>query len=122
MALLFLTAANSVTAQHIGYRDRTRLTTKQEVRDTLKTALKDTLQAEIVTPHNECPGMDASLPVLTNYVPGEIVTKFKEKFQGHVYSITSLKVSENELEYKLKVCYKGEFLTRFVDANGNIVR
>ena len=124
ITLFFLLAYNSMTAQHIGYRDRTRPplpSVIKEVRDTVKVMAEDSVE-EIITPHNECPGMDASLPVLTNYVPPEIVNDFKIKFEGHVYSITSIKVSANQVQYKLKVCHNGEFVIRFVDTDGDILR
>lgn len=130
--LTFLVAYNFVTAQHINYRDRTKPPPKpvveappkpaiKEVRDSVMTMAEDSVE-EVITPHNECPGMDASLPVLTNYVPPEIVKSFKIKFDDHVYSITSIKVSANQIQYKLKVCYKGEFVIRFVDTDGDILR
>jgi hypothetical protein len=122
--LIFLVAYNSLAAQHIGYRDRTKPPSKpvaKEIRDTVKVTVEDS-EAEIITPHSECPGMDASLPVLNNYVPPEIVNTFKTKFEGHVYSITSIKVSANQFQYKLKVCYNGEFVIRFVDTDGDILR
>ena len=130
--LIFFVACNFVTAQHIGYRDRTKPPSKpvtepppkpviKQVIDTVEVMVEDSV-AEIFTPHSECPGMDASLPVLTNYVPPEIVKNFKIKFEDHVYSITSIKVSANQIQYKLKVCYKGEFVIRFVDTDGDILR
>ena len=122
--MIFLAPCNFVTAQHIGYRDKTTPPPKpviKEVGDTVKVMAEDSV-AEIITPHNECPGMSASLPVLTNYVPPEIVKNFKIKFEDHVYSITSIKVSANQIQYKLKVCYKGEFVIRFVDTDGDILR
>ena len=124
ITLVFLLAYNSMAAQHIGYRDRTRPPLQpviKEVRDTVKVIAEDSVE-EIITPHSECPGMDASLPVLTNYVPPEIVNNFKIKFEGHVYSITSIKVSANQIQYKLKVCHNGEFVIRFVDTDGDILR
>jgi len=130
--LIFFVACNFVTAQHIGYRDRTKPPSKpvtepppkpviKQVIDSVEVMAEDSV-AEIITPHSECPGMDASLPVLTNYVPPEIVKNFKIKFEDHVYSITSIKVSANQIQYKLKVCYKGEFVIRFVDTDGDILR
>ena len=123
--LFLLLAYNSLAAQHIGYRDRTKPPSQpvvKEVRDTVQVVEDSVAEAEIITPHNECPGIDASLPVLTNYVPPEIVKDFKIKFEGHVYSITSIKVSANQVQYKLKVCYDGEFVIRFVDTDGDILR
>ena len=114
--LIFVIAYNFGYAQHIQYRDRKNLPSKPV------SAMAEDSVREIITPHSECPGMKGSLPVVTNYVPPEIVKKFKIKFAGHVYSITSLKVSANQLQYKLKVCNNGEFVIRFVDTDGDIVR
>lgn len=69
----------------------------------------------------DCPGQSASLPVLTNYVPAEIVTKFKIKFNDRVYSITTLKAAEDKSQYKLKVCIKGQFKILLIDEDGKLV-
>ena len=131
ITLIFLGACSLVTAQHIGYRDKTKPQPKPVIEAPPKPVIKQAIDtvdiaedsvAEIITPHSECPGMDASLPVLTNYVPPQIVKDFKIKFEDHVYSITSIKVSANQIQYKLKVCYKGEFVIRFVDTDGDILR
>jgi hypothetical protein len=114
--LIFLIAYNFGHAQHIQYRDRKSPSLKP-----VSVMAQDSVK-EIITPHSECPGMKGSLPVLTNYVPPEIVKKFKIKFEGHVYSITSIKVSANQIQYKLKVCNNGEFVIRFVDTDGDILR
>jgi hypothetical protein len=122
--LIFLAACNSLTAQHIGYKDRTKpasATVVKEPPTIVKVVAEDSV-TEIITPHSECPGMSASLPVLTNYVSPDIVKTFKKKFEDHVYSITAIKVSANQFQYKLKVCYNGEFVIRFVDTDGDILR
>ena len=122
--LIFLMACNAATSQHVGYRDKTKPPLKPVVKlliDTVRVIVEDSV-AEIITPHNECPGMRGPLPVLINYVPPEIVNKFRIQFKGHVYSITSIKVSANQFQYKLKVCYNGEFVIRFVDIDGDILR
>lgn len=116
----FLSSGNSVIAQHIQYREKEKPSPLQKVQPAPPP--KDSIVKEIFTPHNECPGMDASLPVCMNYVPPEIVNKFRVKFEGHCYCITSLKISLTENEYKLRICYNGEFVERFVDVNGVIVR
>jgi hypothetical protein len=79
----------------------------------------DKITSPIVTA--ECPGLAASLPVLTNYVPPEFVSKMKGKFDNHVYSITTLKVAIDKFEYKIKVCVKGQFKILMMDEAGNIV-
>ncbi len=119
IAFFFFAAGNTVAAQHIQYREKDKPLPKQEVKPAVP---KDSAVAEIITPHNECPGMDASLPVCMNYVPPEIVNKFKVKFEGHCYAITTLKKSLTETQYKLRICYHGEFVERFVDVNGVIFR
>jgi len=68
-----------------------------------------------------CPGLSGSIPVLTNYVPNEMVLKLTEIYKGHLYSITSLKVENNKLEFKLKVCEKGEIKFEYADETGNII-
>ncbi len=107
-------------SQHIQYREKPK-PVQQTPAPIVTPPTVDTVK-EIFTPNTECPGMDASLPVLMNYVPPEIVAKFKLKFNGHCYCITSIKVSETETQYKLRVCNKGEFVERFVDTEGVVVR
>ena len=124
LILIFFMVCNSATSQHIGYRDNTKPALKllpKERTDSVKVMAEDSVE-EIVTPHSQCPGMEGPLPVLINYVPPDIVEKFKNKFEGHVYSITTIKVSANQFQYKLKVCNNGEFVIRFVDTDGDILR
>jgi hypothetical protein len=119
--IMFFAVANPLMAQHIRYVDKTKPLPKQEVTG-IKIPPKDSVVAEIITPHNECPGMDASLPVAMNYVSPDIINKFRIKFEGHLYCITSLKISATETQYKLRICYKGEFVERYVNTEGKIVR
>ena len=119
--LFFFTITDVALSQHIQYREKEKPPVKQQASATPPPP-KDSAVAEIVTPNTDCPGMDASLPVLMNYVPPEIVQKFKVKFNGHVYCITSLKISDTAFQYKLRICNNGEFVERFVDLNGIIVR
>lgn len=124
ITLIFLIVSNLATAQHIGYRDITKPLLKpvaKEVINTVRVMAEDSVE-EIITLHSECPGMEGPLPVLINYIPPDIVEKFKIKFEGHLYSITTIKVSANQFQYKLKVCYNGEFVIRFVDTDGDILR
>src|SRR5688500_13623233 len=58
-------------------------------------------------PHEECPALPASLPVLMNYIDPEVVKKMKRMYDDHVYSITKLLNPKSEVEYKLTICYKG---------------
>jgi hypothetical protein len=120
VALFFLATGKCVVAQHIQYREKEKPPSKQEKK--IETLPKDSVVAEIITPHNQCPAMDASLPVCMNYVPPEIVNKFRVKFEGHCYCITSLKISLTETQYKLRICFNGEFVERYVNTDGIIVR
>ena len=69
----------------------------------------------------ECPGLSASLPVLNNYVPPDLVIKLRVRFSGHLFSITSQTTPIGGKKYKLKVCVKGEFHELFVDPEGALV-
>lgn len=68
-----------------------------------------------------CPGLSGSIPVLNNYVPTEILVILKEKFKGHLYSISSYKGQENKQEYKLKVCADGMIKYEYANAKGNVI-
>lgn len=103
-------------------RDTIRITS----RDTVKIAVHDTVriaQNKVVYHKwpDRCPGLSGAVPVLTNYVPKEIVPKVTEIYKGHLYSITSIKVANNKLNYKLKVCENGIIKFEYADENGNII-
>ncbi len=105
--LLFIFFSSAMYGQHIHYYDpgvSKRTSTKS---------------ANIIT--IDCPGQTASLPVLTNYVLPELVTRMKERFNDHVYSITTLKSAQNKVQYRLKVCVKGQIRILLVDEEGNVV-
>lgn len=68
-----------------------------------------------------CPGLAGSIPVLNNYVPKEILIILKEKFKGHLYSISSYKGEDNTQEYKLKVCANGMIKYEYASAKGNVI-
>ena len=106
----------------LAVRDTIRLT----ARDTVKIIVHDTVRVagEKIVYHkwpDKCPGLSGAVPVLTNYVPKEIVPKITEIYKGHLYSITSIKVGNNKLNYKLKVCENGEIKFEYADENGDII-
>lgn len=103
-----------------------RDTIKITARDTVKIVVHDTVNVapEKVVYHkwpDRCPGLSGAVPVLTNYVPKEMVPKLTEIYKGHLYSITSIKVANNKLNYKLKVCENGEIKFEYADENGDII-
>ena len=71
-------------------------------------------------PHR-CPAFTGALPVLNNYVPPEIALIINEKFEGHLYSISSYKGPDNQPQYKLKVCSGGMIKYEYADSKGNVV-
>lgn len=68
-----------------------------------------------------CPGLSGSIPVLNNYIPKVILLILKEKFKGHLYSISSYKGPDNKQEYKLKVCEDGMIKYEYANAKGNVI-
>lgn len=103
-----------------------RDTIKVVVRDTVKIVIQDTVKSAPgkVAYHkwpDRCPGLSGAVPVLLNYIPKEIVPKLTEIYKGHLYSISSIKVDNNKLEYKLKVCENGAIRFEYADENGNII-
>jgi hypothetical protein len=103
-----------------------RDTIKVIVRDTVKIVVQDTVKStpDTVVYHkwpDRCPGLSGAVPVLTNYIPKEMVPKLTEIYKGHLYSISSIKVANNKLEYKLKVCENGEIKFEYADETGNII-
>jgi len=116
-----------------------RDTVKQVVRDTIKIIVRDTIRirdtiiirdtvtlpADTIIYHqwpDKCPGLSGATPVLTNYVAKEIVLKLTEIYKGHLYSISSIKVANNKLGYKLKVCENGEIKFEYADEHGEIIK
>ena len=114
--MLLIMTGNCLFAQHIHYSDKAKA--KSDNISPTKPA------KEIIVYHDwpdRCPALSGSVPVLTNYVPLEIVRKLKEKYEGHLYSITSLKVANDKLQYKMKVCVKGEIKFEYADETGIII-
>jgi hypothetical protein len=110
--MLLIVKGNCLFAQHVQYSD------KAKVPVTIKPAKNP------VVYHNwpdRCPAISGSIPVLTNYVPRELVLKLTEIYEGHLYSITSLRANNNKLQYKLKVCVKGELRFEYADETGYII-
>ncbi|HWH63608.1 MAG TPA: hypothetical protein VNS50_10055 [Ginsengibacter sp.] len=106
-------------------RDTIRVTVRDTIRitDTLKITVKDTIRLAPVYHKwpDRCPGLSGAVPVLTNYVPKEIVPKLTEIYKGHLYSITTVKVANGKVEYKMKVCENGEIKFEYADENGDLI-
>ena len=115
LAMVLFATGNSLFAQYLHYSDDSHkirnIKPTKPIRDTVAYHQWPDL----------CPGLTGSIPVLTNYVPNEMVLKLTEIYKGHLYSITSLKVENNKLEFKLKVCEKGEIKFEYADETGNII-
>ena len=114
--VLLILTANCLSAQHLQYSDKTKIITKN-----IKPAKP---VANTVVYHDwpdRCPAISGSIPVLTNYVSRELVLKLTEIYEGHLYSITSLRNDNDKLQYKLKVCVKGELKFQYADETGNII-
>lgn len=116
LVMLLIIAGNGLFAQYLHYSDDSK-----RINNNSESAkpVKDT-----VVYHNWpdlCPGLSGSIPVLTNYVPAELVLKLTEIYKGHLYSITSMKAGNDQLEYKLKICVKGEIKFEYADGTGKII-
>lgn len=70
---------------------------------------------------DKCPAFSGALPVLNNYVPPEIALIITEKFEGHLYSISSYQGADHKPQYKLKVCSGGRIKYQYADAKGNVM-
>ena len=112
--ILLIAAGNCLFAQHIQYRDHSKPPVTKHV-----SAQKDSIVYHEWP--DRCPAATGSIPVLTNYVPREMVLKLTEIYKGHLYSITSFKAADGKLQYKLKVCVKGELNFAYADETGNII-
>jgi hypothetical protein len=115
LAILLIVTGNRLPAQHLQYRDNKKPPVIKRA-----SPIKDTAVVYHEWP-DLCPGSPGTLPILTNYVPKELVLKLREIYKGHLYSITSLKVAEGERRYKLQVCVKGKTTVEYADENGNII-
>lgn len=115
LAIIFATTGSSLFAQHVQYSGKKK---------PAPAARSKSSGSDSVVYHewpDRCPAISGSIPVLTNYVPGELVLKLTEIFKGHLYSITSLAAGNGKLKYKLQVCVKGELVFEFADDNGVII-
>lgn len=115
LAMLLIISGNYLFAQYLHYSDDSKPNNNIKVAKPVR---------DMVAYHNWpdlCPGLSGSIPVLTNYVPAELVLKLTEIYKGHLYSITSMKVDNDKLEYKLKICVKGEIKFEYADGTGKIV-
>lgn len=70
---------------------------------------------------DRCPAFTGALPVLNNYVPPEIALIITEKFEGHLYSISSYTGPDNKPQYKLKICSGGMIKYEYADAKGTVM-
>jgi hypothetical protein len=114
LAMLLIVTGNYSFAQHIQYSDKSKTKTDN---------IKPAKPAKVVYHDwpDRCPALSGSIPVLTNYVPEELVLKLTEIYKGHLYSISSLKAVNDKLQYKLKVCIKGELKFEYADETGTII-
>lgn len=105
-------------------RDTIKITDTIRVTDTVRVLVRDTINLAIVYHKwpDHCPGVEGKVPVLTNYVPAEIVPKLTEIFKGFLYSITRIKDADNKTYYKLKVCENGEIKIKYADENGDLLK
>jgi hypothetical protein len=112
--MLLIVTGNTLFAQYIHYSDDRHIKANPTAKP---------LQEKVVYHEwpDRCPGLSGSIPVLTNYVPAELVPKLTEIYKGHLYSISSIKVANNKVEYKLKVCVNGEIKFEYADETGNII-
>ena len=114
LTMFIIVTGNCSFAQHLQYSDKTKL----------KTDFIKAVKASKTVYHDwpdRCPGLSGSIPVLTNYVPRELVLKLTEIYKGHLYSITSEKADNYKLKYKLKICVKGETKYEYADDTGTIM-
>jgi hypothetical protein len=116
LAMLLIVTGKCLFAQHIQYSDKAKTTINN-----FKPA-KPVMDSVVYHDWpDRCPAVSGSIPVLTNYVSRELVLKLTEIYKGHLYSITSLKADNDKLQYKLKVCLKGEIKFEYADETGNII-
>lgn len=113
--ILLLITANSGFAQYLHYSDKS---TKNSNISPAKPVQDSVVYHEWP---DRCPGQSGSIPVLTSYVPRELVLRLTEIYKGHLYSISSIRTANNKPGYKLSVCVKGEIKFEYADEAGNII-
>ncbi|MGI8581307.1 MAG: hypothetical protein ACR2KX_03910 [Chitinophagaceae bacterium] len=69
------------------------------------------------------PAVAPQLPLIINKVSPEMVKMLKERYAGHLYSITGLNMMDERLKFKLKICDKnnGKFRSEYLDKDGNVI-
>lgn len=118
LAVLSIIAANSLFAQHIQYRDLP----KDKPVPFIKPEAPPPPPVVYHEWPDKCPAAKGSIPILANYVPKEIMLKLREVYEGHLYSIMSLKGASGKMEYKLQVCDKGDLHFHYANENGVVIR
>lgn len=123
LSILFIVMVNTLFAQFVHYTDESNKRNKpvQHEKPVPAPLKRDTATVYHTWP-DLCPGVPASIPVLLNYVPKELVLKITEIFKGHLYSISSYNAGNNTVQYKLKVCENGAIKYEYADESGNIIK
>lgn len=69
------------------------------------------------------PAVAPQLPLIINKVSPEMVKMLKERYAGHLYSITGLNMMDERLKFKLKICDRnnGKFRSEYLDKDGNVI-
>jgi hypothetical protein len=153
ISIILVTAfiAYTSNAQYIQYRDKSKpvnqnknvpeaqgasipenklkiipVKTKTEVSETIAIKLNPTrkyIEEQYMCNLLSRPDVVPQLPIIINNVSPETVKKLKEKYEGRLYSITTLNMTDDRLKYKLKICDKdnGKFRSEYLDIDGNVI-
>ena len=57
-------------------------------------------------------------PVLSNYIPAEIITRLKSVYGNKLYDITMMKKSDSRFLYIIRVKENGAYITHYLDEKG----
>ncbi len=114
IALSFLFAWRNAAGQYVHYSDESKKNSPSPAKPA-----NDSIVYHVWP--DKCPGLTGSIPVLSSYVPHEMVLKLTEIYKGHLYSISPVKLANGKVQYKMKVCVKGEITFTYADENGHII-
>lgn len=125
--IFFLIIWSNVSfSQHIQYMEKKKPVVEKNTRDTdaiIKPLTKVNDEEQYMCNFLSRPEVAPQLPIVINNVPAEMIKNLKDKYDGRLYSITALNMTDARLKYKLKICDKdkGKFRSEYLDIEGNII-
>ncbi len=123
---LLIICGNVSFSQHVQYTEKKKPVVENKSQNTdaiVKPPNKADVEEQYMCNFLSRPDVAPQLPIVINNVSPEMVKNLKEKYEGRLYSITTLNMTDDRLKYKLKICDKdnGKFRSEYLDIDGNVI-